>query len=807
MLKNNLVVGLRSLLKNKFVSAINILGLTLGIAVCLLIAVYIKDELSYDKSFANSGQLYRVGINVLGNGEIETYPHVDIAVGEGMKNQFPEVKDYTRILKQRETFVKTGDKLFKERQLAFADGNFLDFFSMPLVIGNKATALKEPYSMVVTKEFAKKYFGETNAVGESLIIGSTPYKITGLMEAMPANMHFHFDALLSLSSFGVRPQTWSNVGFYTYLQLNKDANPASIEKKFPELVEKFVVPETARDMGVSLTEARKAVNTFKFFLQPVSDIHLRSDTKYELEANSDIKYVYIFSAMALFILLLACVNFINLSTASSIRRAREVGVRKVLGSAKKQLVTQFLVESLLITLFSLVIALAMTYFLLPFLNDLSGKTISFTQFLSPTAIALELLAVLLIGMAAGMYPAFFISSFKVSKIFSGNSSTTTGSKSPVRSTLVVFQFAISTALIIATLIIYQQLRFMQDKKLGYNKEQLVYLQDAQLLGDKAAQEAFRQSLLSDNRVSSVSIGTDIPGKFDTDGTQAYGKDKIGNENNSEIHINIYHVDYDYVSTLGLSMLKGRTFSRDFPTDSFSVVINEAAVRDFGWTNNNPIGKTIVCSGQKEFKVIGVMKDFHYASVKQKVAPLVLELGTGYRTGYIVKVNTGNARSVIDMLQGKWSEFNRDAPFAYNFLDEQFAALYQQEQRTAKLFIVFATIAILIACMGLFGLATYVTQQRSKELSVRKVFGASVPDLVFLVSKDFLKLVTISCAIAIPIAWWGMHHWLQDFAYRIHVQWWMFALAMLATIFLAIITISFQSIKTALVNPIKNLRNQ
>jgi putative ABC transport system permease protein len=807
MFKNYLKIGFRNLAKNKIFSLINISGLALGLAVCLLIAAYVKDELSYDSSFANAKQLYRVGVNVLGNGEIETYPNVDIAVGEGIKNKFPEVTAYSRLLKLRESFIKTGDKLFKERSLAFVDENFLDLFSTPLLKGNGATALKEPNSMVITKEFARKYFGEANALGESLTIGNTLYKITGVINEMPSNTHFHFDGLLSMSSLGVRQQTWSNIGFYTYLQLKEGADPKSVEARFPELVEKYVVPETMRDMGVSLAEAKKAINTFKFFLQPVTEIHLHSNTKYELEANSDIKYVYIFGAMAIFILLLACVNFTNLSTASSVKRAREVGVRKVLGSRKKQLITQFLVESVLMSLFSLIISLLLVYLLLPSLNDLAGKSIRFEQFLSPTAIALELLAALLVGLLAGIYPAFFITSFRVSKIFAGSSSVTTGSKSPLRSTLVVFQFAVSTGLIIATVIVYQQLQFMQDKKLGYDKEQLIYLQDAQLLGDRSAQEAFRQTLLSDPRVASVSIGTDLPGKFDPDGTQAYGKDKLGNENNAEIHINIYHVDYDYVSTLGLPIVKGRNFSRDFSTDSFGVVINETAVRDLGWANTDPIGKTIVYSGQREFKVIGVAKDFHYSSVKQKIAPLVLQLGTGYRSGFIVKVKTSEARSIITMFSNKWEQFSKGAPFAYNFLDEQFAALYQEEQKTGQLFTVFAGISILIACMGLFGLAAYITQQRSKELSVRKVFGASVPKLVLLVSKDFLWLVTIACFLSVPIAWWGMHHWLQDFAYRISIQWWVFAIAAAAALLLALATVSIQSIKAAMANPIKNLRNE
>ncbi|PZR26102.1 MAG: cell division protein FtsX [Citrobacter freundii] len=807
MLKNYLKIGFRNLVKNKVFSLINISGLALGMAVCLLIASYVKDELSYDSSFSDPDQLYRVEVSVLGNGGTDVYPHVDVAVGEGIKNKFPDVTAFTRLQKLRETFVKNGDRQFKENGLAFAEENFFGFFSIPLVNGNIMTALKDPNSMVVTRDLAKKYFGEADPVGQSLIIGSRLYKVTGLVDDLPSNTHFHFSALLSASSQGTREQTWSNVGYYTYLRLKKGADPKAMEAKFPELVEKYVVPETVRDMGVSLAEARKTISTFKFFLQPVKDIHLYSNTKYEWEANGDSKYVYIFAALAIFILLLACANFTNLSTAGSIKRSREVGVRKVLGSGKNQLVMQFLVESVSISLLSLIVALLLVYLCLPLLNKLADKNISFSLFLSPAAIGLELLIALLAGLLAGVYPAFFITSFKVGKILAGSSSNTTGSRSPLRSVLVVFQFAVSTGLIIATFIVYQQLNYMQDKKLGYDKDQLIYLQDAQLLGEYSAQEAFKQSLLQDQRVLSVSIGTDLPGKVDADGTQAYAKDKLTGEDHSEIHVNIYHVDYDYVPTLGLPIIKGRNFSREYSTDSFGVVINEAAVRDLGWSHTDPIGKTIVYSGQREFKVIGIAKDFHYSSLKQKIAPLVLQLGTGYRSGFIVKVRQADVRSTIDMFRNKWQQFAKGVPFAYNFLDEQFAALYQQEEKTVQLFTMFAGISILIACMGLFGLAAYITRQRSKELSVRKVFGASVPGLTFLIAKDFLRLVAIACLLAIPLTWWGMHQWLQDFAYRIDIQWWVFALAAAAAVFLALATVSIQSVKAAMVNPVKNLRNE
>ena len=402
----------------------------MGLACCMLIAVYVYDELGYDKYPEKAGQIYRVEVNVTGNGGVETYPNVDIAVGEGMKNAFPEVQSFTRLLSHKRTFVKYGDKQFKEQKLASADSNFLQVFSIPFIEGNAKTALKEPNSIVITKAFATKYFGNEEPMGKSLIIGISTFKVTGLIDKVPDNSHFHFDAFISMSTRHLTAQTWSNIGFYTYLVLNKDADPKKLEAKFPDLVAKYVVPEVVHDMGVSLAEAQKSVNTFRFFLQPLTDIHLYSNTKYELEANGDIQYVYIFSALAIFIMLLACVNFTNLSTASSAKRAREVGIRKVMGSEKKQLVSQFLVESILLTYCAIFFAFIIVYALMPYFDQLSGKHTSFSFFFSGQCIIAVLLLGLVVGTLAGLYPAFFLSSFNTVNILKGASSTTTNRKSP-----------------------------------------------------------------------------------------------------------------------------------------------------------------------------------------------------------------------------------------------------------------------------------------------------------------------------------------------------------------------------------------
>lgn len=667
MLKNYLKIALRNLRKNKAYSFITIFGLAMGLACCILIAIYVFDELSYDKNSPDANQIYRVEINVTGNGNIETYPNVDIAVGKGIKDAYPEVKSYTRLLKQRETFVKYEEKQFKETRLAAVDANFFQSFHIPLIKGDIAKSLAAPNCMVISKDFAKKYFGNSDPIGKSLILGNNPCKITGLIDNIPDNTHFHFDAFLSMVFPSNMPQTWSNVGFYTYLTLNKNADAKKLEAKFPDLVAKNVVPEIARDMGVSMAEAKKSVNTFQFFLQPLTGIHLSSHTKYELEANGDMQYIYIFSALALFILVLACINFTNLSTASSAKRAREVGIRKVLGSEKKQLIFQFLTESILQAFFAILIAFLLVYLLMPYFNQLAGKQNSFGLLLTARYLFPILLLGLGVGTLAGLYPAFFISSFNTITTLKGSASTSTNHKNPLRSALVVFQFAVSTGLIIATLIVYKQLQYMQDKKLGYDKDQIVYLQDSYLLGNRDQQTAFKQALLNDSRVVNVSIGSNIPGNQDMDGTQVYAKDKIADETNAEIHSNIFYVDYDYIPTLGINMVAGRNFAKNFSTDSFGVIINQVAVRDLGWGNTNPIGKTIVSSGQHEYKVIGVTEDFHYVSVKQKIAPLMLRLGGVYRSGLILKIKTNDVFNLLADIKKQWATYNPGAPFAYFFL--------------------------------------------------------------------------------------------------------------------------------------------
>ncbi|MDB5133490.1 MAG: cell division protein FtsX [Mucilaginibacter sp.] len=803
MIRNYIKTAWRNLIKNKVFSFLNIFGLAVGIACCMFITAYLYSELTYDTYSINSKQLYRVGITTLGNGSITDFPMVDIAVGKGMKDTYPQILASTR-LTNRPMLVSYRDRQFKEQKIAVADSNFLQLFSIPLIHGDNKKALTEPRSIVITSELAKKYFGSESAVGETIKVNNDLMKVTGVINNIPDNSHFHYDAFISMSTFPQQQQTWSNVGYYTYLLLDKNADPKRLEAQFPQLVAKYVVPEVQHDMGVSIAEAQKAVNTFKFYLIPITDIHLHSATKYDIEANGDIHYVYIFGVLAFFILLLACINFTNLSTASSAKRSKEVGIRKVMGTVKSWLIAQFLTESVMLTSFSMLFALGIVYLLLPYFNDLAGKHITIGFFLNYRAILIELFLTLFIGLCAGIYPAFFLSSFKILNVLKGSSGSQPAKRNILQSSLVIFQFTVSTALIISTFIVYQQLHFMQNKKLGYDKDQLLVLNDTYALGNN--EYAFKQQLLRDNRVVNASVSTNIPGNGNMGGTQIYPQEHTGDENKNEIHANIYQIDGTYLPTLGISLAKGRNVSPDFPGDSSSVIINQAAVRELGWENIDPIGKTIVRSGRRAFTVVGVVKDFNYTSAKQKVAPLMM-LPVHRHGAIILKIKPANASALLHDIRKQWDDYRADGPFSYYFVDEQFASLYASEQRTGQIFTSFAVVAVIIASLGLFGLAAFMIKLRVKEIGIRKVLGASSGTITGMLSVEFLKLVLIAIVVSFPITWFAMHKWLQDFAYRIDINWWVFVIAGGIALFIAFITISFQSIKAAIANPVKSLRSE
>ena len=807
MLQNYLTIAMRYLRKNKVFSLINVLGLAIGLACCMLIALFVWDELHYDTYPAKADQIYRVEIHLLTNNGMETYPNVDIAVGQGMVNTFPQVQRCTRLLPADQAYWTYGDRQFKEEKLGFADSNFLSFFSLPLIEGNAATALADPNSIVINRTLAKKYFGQEEPMGKSIKTGTQLFKVTGVMEDMPDNSHFHFDGVISFSTLHATGHTWSNAVYYTYLQLDKQADPKKIEAGMPSLVAKYVVPEIAHDMNVSLADAQKSVNTFLFVLQPLRNIHFYGNSNGELEQNGNIQYVYIFGALAIFILVLACVNFTNLSTAISIRRAREVGIRKVMGSLKKQLIGQFLTEALLLAFLALLLAAALASAFLPWFNSIAGKHFSWHSLLDFRTIGALLLLWGITGVFAGGYPAFLLSSVNTVRVLKGGPATSGNSGISLRRTLVVFQFFVSITLIIATLVVYRQLHYMQDHQLGYDKDQVVCVRDTYLLGDRDTRGAFRQELLRDPRVVNVSLGIDVPAKDHRGNFLIYPKDQQTNGNEATISTGVFAIDYYYVPTLGMKIVNGRNFSTDFASDSTAVILNEAAVHELGWSHTDPIGKHIIGSNNEEYKVVGVVANFNYVSLKQKIEPLILLLARGQGSGMIIKVNSHDMAGFLKDLEHKWKILNPEAPFSYNFLDEQFARLYAGEQRTGRLFSSFASLSILIACLGLFGLAAFTTEQRAREIGIRKVLGASVQQVLLLVTKELLLLIGVAFVLAVPFTWWAMHSWLRDFAYRAPISPWIFLVAGLLTVLIAVLTVSSRAIKAALANPIRSLRNE
>lgn len=804
MFKSYLKSGWRNVLRTRAFSLINVMGLAIGLASFLLIFSFVYDELMYDRYPKEAKNIYRVGLRLAQNGGVDDYPHVDVAVAGGMKATFPEIVNFTRMAGAFTDHVRYEDINLKEEGLVYADSNVLSFFSISLIEGNSENALSEPASIVISKAFAEKYFGDKPALGQTLSFRNNGVmKVTGVFEKIPEHSHFHYDAFVSNSQSWMQKmrQTWTNVGFFSYIQLNEHADAEALEAKLEGLVEKYVIPEIQEDAGMSYADAAKTVDTWKFYLMPLQKIHLYSHTKYEIEPNGDINNVYIFSALAIFILLLACINFMNLSTATSAKRSIEIGVRKTMGSFRGQLVTQFLVESLILTAIALIIALAVVFVALPFFNALTGKHITIQWFLSPTVLLSCLGLGLVVGVLAGMYPAIFLSSFKTVQVLKG--SAIGNHRSKLRSALVVFQFSISTALIIATIVAYEQLHFLQNIDIGYDKEQIVVIENGRGLGN--ASTPFKQKLLQDARVASASFASVPIGKANSFG----GSEVAPKERNvSNIHAHFFAVDYDFIETMGMEVKLGRNFSPAFTADSLgtNVIINETAMRDLGWNEQNVLGSVIVRSAQQQYAVVGVVKDFHYTSAKDKIAPLIMVYRPQSGT-LLLKVKTSDFNTFLSDAKTAWNSFGTELPFSYFFLDERFAHLYRAEQATEKIFIVFMVIAISIACLGLYGLSTYSAEQRMKEIGIRKVLGSSIRQIMVLQSREFLYLVMIGVVVAVPVSRWTMNQWLQNFGYRVDIKPWFFLVAAGSAFIIALVTVSFQAFKAAAADPVKSLRAQ
>ena len=817
MFKNFFKVAWRNLLKRKTFTLINILGLATGMAVCLLIILFIQSELSFDKHHKNADNIYRVVLDRYYPGRSTSYSIIPQSIGGAIKAEYPEVLESTRLFNlggNGNFFLRIGEKTFEEKRVLAADSNFFRVFTCKILQGDPNTALEKPNSVVINETTAKKLFGSTDIVGKQFETDgddtTQTFMITGVVADWPDNSHFLFDMLISTSTFRFTRQP-NFIGFaaHTYLLLNPKASYKALEAKFPDIIKKYVSGEINKVFNQSWEDFQKAGNGYHYYLQPLTKIHLISDLEAELRPNGSMTAVYIFGIVAVFILFLACINFINLSTARSVERAKEVGIRKTFGSEKKSLVGQFLIESVVVSVISMLLAFGLIILLIPAFNTISGKELTASYFLQPTWLLLLIAFVLITGVIAGLYPALVLSSFNPIMVLKGRFKSNRYGLL-LRNALVIFQFAISVILIIATIVVNRQMKYMLGNKLGFKKDHVIVIERTDLVENQLI--AFKNELLRIPGMEYASGTSSLPGNQNFFGTtwQEVGS-KAPMTGRGVI------VDETLDKTLGLEVKEGRFFSKDFSTDSLSVVLNEKAVKELGL--KNAIGSRLISpdefyngrdGSQYIYTVVGVVKDFHYHSLHEPISPLVMVNAKkfGDRSPLVaLRIKGDNFKTAIADVGAVWKKFVKEKPFNYYFLDKSLADQYKAEQTTQRIFTIFSGLAIFIACIGLLGLAAYATQQRTREISIRKVLGASESSIVTMLSKDFLRLVLLSSVIAFPVAWWGMNKWLQDFAYRINMGWWIFIAAGSLAVLVTLFTVSTQAIKAALANPVKSLRTE
>lgn len=808
MIRNYLTVAFRNLRKQKFYSVINILGLSIGLTCFLFITLFVVDEFSYDKQSPYAGQIYRMDFSGSINGNEFITALMSAPAAKTMKADYPEIVDAFRFRSTGNWFVKRkGQELtFKEENAIYADPNFFTFWGQELIYGDAETCLDRPKTLVLDETTAKKIFGNENPVGQMVVLdGTEDYEVTGVYKDFPANNHFHFNMMLTmLDRDEANMSMWMSFNFNTYLKLKEGTSPQALEAKFPDLIDSKIGPEIKQFMNLSMDQFEAQGDYVGLLLVPLTDIHLQSDKLGDLEANGDIKYVYIFSAIGLFILILAIINFMNLATARSANRAKEVGIRKVLGAYRSQLIRQFISEAMLISLISTVVAFGLATVLLGYFNDLAGKEINLSQLLSLDFIGVMTIIMIIVGLLSGSYPAFYLSKFRPVETLKGKLNL--GFKSGgIRSVLVVLQFTVSIIMIVGTAIVFNQLSYIQNKKLGFDKDQVIMINDAWILRDNV--QAFKNEALRDSRIQSATVASFFPvGTSNNNNVYYPGK----NVNTSETYIlSNHYIDFDYLSTMNMEMVDGRAFSKDYPTDSTAAILNQSAANQMNIKVNDYISSH---GGYQDsmysisFKVIGIVQDFHYESLRENISPLVFHIGD--QSGYIaLRMETSETEETIKYLTQLWDEMAPGQPFSYSFMNERFDRLYASEQKIGKIFGVFAFLAIFIACLGLFGLASFTAEQKRKEIGIRKVLGASVSHIVNKLSFNFIKLVVVSFLIASPISYFAMKAWLDDFVYRTDLNIWVFLAAGISACVIAWLTMSIQSWRAARANPVSSLRNE
>lgn len=810
MFKNHLKVAWRSLKKQPFFTFLNTFGLAVGMAGGLLIALYIYDELSFDKMFPDSERIYRIDADIKFGGDAQIVAEVSAPMAETMKRDFSQIESVTRIRNIGGNLIrKSGTvKNIKELHTAYADSTFFDMFGLELVYGDKKTALTLPNTLVMTKTAAEKHFNIANAVGQILIMNNDEtYTVTGILDDLPTNSYLqNHNIFMAMSGYAdAQEAEWGSHNYYTFIKLIPSADIADLKAPIQSMVSTYLIPHVQKYYpGITEAEFEASGNYVKYSSTALTDIHLHSTTKNELSPVSNIQNVYILSFIGIFLILLASVNFMNLSTAHSLKRAKEVGVRKTLGSSKAELIRQFLTESGLISFISLLIAIVLAAITMPAFNELSGKSISI-PFTNPIFWLILVSAVVVLALFSGSYPAFFMSKFIPVKVLKGGGASSVGG-SKIRNSLVVFQFAISVFLIISTLVVFQQLKFIQGKDLGFAKDQILIIEDVYGAGEQVA--SFKEQVQQLSEISNASLSSFLPTPSSRNNTSFFKEGASEQEN--AINMQTWGVDYDYVSTLGMEIIAGRDFSKEFGTDSTAMILNESALAVLGIEPEDALGLRFSRGLGEENPVfntvVGVVKNFHFESLREDISALSFYIGNS-PSSMMIKLKAADVSSTLASIENIWNKTAPGQAFNYSFMDESFNNTYDAEQRLGSIFMVFTILSILIACLGLFGLAAFNAEKRIKEVGIRKVMGASVSQISYKLSIDFLKLVIISIVIALPLGWFVMNRWLEDFSYRVEMGWWVFVSAILLALTIAIVTVSYQAIKAALANPVKSLRSE
>ncbi|QCX39600.1 FtsX-like permease family protein [Aureibaculum algae] len=810
MYKNYLKIAWRNLKKQPFFTFLNVFGLAIGMTGAILISLFVHDELSFDKMFADSDRIYRIDTDIkFGGAEMES-AQVAAPMANALQNDFAQVKNTVRFRTKGSMLLRkseTNDNS-KELQTTFVDSTFFDMFGIQLLSGDRKTALTQPNTLVLTKTAAEKHFGIKNAIGQNLLLNNTDtYTITGVIDDLPTNSFLKdYSVFMAMAGHvASRENNWGGNNFYTFIKLIPSANADDIKVPLASMLEKYMLPWAQKYFpGMTGESFAAAGNSIKYHTMPLTDIHLYSARESEMSANSSMQNVYILSFIGLILIILACVNFMNLSTAHSLKRAKEVGVRKTLGSNKTELIQQFLIESGLIALISLLLAVILSIAVLPLFNELSGRAISL-PFTNPIFWLILFVATIILGLFSGSYPAFFMSRLMPVKTLKGGSHTNVGGGN-IRNALVVFQFAISVFLIVSTLVVFQQLKFIQSKDLGFTKDQVLLINDTYAAGKQV--KAFKEEVGRLGQVQSSTFSSFLPVPSSRSSSSFFEEGAI--EQDKAIQMGTWYVDEDYIPTLGMKLISGRNFDKKHLTDSTAVIINESTLKRLGVTPEEALGmrisEEIEIEKSKFFTVIGVVKNFHFESLRENINALSLFLDKSTGT-LAIKLKAGDFKQTISSIESIWTKLAPGQPFSYRFMDDAFNTSYDAEQRLGKIFMVFTILSIFIACLGLFGLAAFNAQKRTKEIGIRKVLGASISQITYRLTTDFLKMVGLGILISLPLGWYAMNKWLEDFSYRIEISWWILALAAFLAIAVAILTVCYQSIKAAIVNPVKSLKTE